>query len=176
LNFGLPSVSFKHFLTKFFGTFAAVFSFNLSPYYFLDNVPVTKSYQFHFIQFLQHFFQNLYAFRALFLHLYIAQKKSNVTKRKTKYLSCHERTRIRLLRQSRDSTLVRPSSFESTYISSPMGFIVQCFLKESLSSIRSTFPLLSDFCFSFLTSFLLSDFCFSAQRSVPEYLALMEGT
>jgi hypothetical protein len=115
---------------------------------------VTKSYQFNFIQFLQHFFQNLYAFRALFLHLYIQQKKkSDVTKRRTKYLSCHERTRIRLLRQSRDSTLVRPSSLESTYIYSPMGFIVQGFLKESLSSILSTFPLLSDFCFSFLTSF-----------------------
>jgi hypothetical protein len=87
------------------------------------------------------------------IFIYRRKQKSDVMKRKTKYLSCHERTRITLLRQSRDSTLVRPYSFESTYISSPMGFIVQCFLKESLSAIRSNFPLLSDFCFSFLTSF-----------------------
>jgi hypothetical protein len=146
---------FVHFLPFSLSSLAYIIS--LIMYLF------TISHQFHFIQFLQHLLHNLHAFRALFLHLYILKKKGEVTKRNTKYLSAHERTRIRLLRQSRDSTVVRPSSFESTYISSPMGFIVQCFLKESLPSIRSTFP-------------LLSDFRFSSQRTVPEYLAPMEGT
>ena len=140
-----PSNIFSHQMLYFLSC-SIVFFFKSSTYYFLDKCIWLRKVSISLHPISTTFYSKSVCISCTIpLPLYTARKKkSDIKKRKTKYLSSHERKRIRLLWLSRDSTLVIPSSFESTYISSPTGFTVQCAPQKSLLSIRSTFPLLSN--------------------------------
>jgi hypothetical protein len=137
LNFGLPHVLFqKIFSPKCFILFHFV-PFCLSrPVHVISFIMylVTEIHPFQFIQFLLCSSSKSVCISRSLSFTYCSKDTvaSDKKKRETKYLSSYERTRITLLRPSRDPTLVRPSSFKSIYISPPIG------VYSSVLSLRVT--------------------------------------